>query len=128
MSALSLDVVAVTTPKLQKAFDEFPYALYAKDPIWRAPLRFERKQQFSIKTNPALKTIKSQPFLAIEQGQVVGRIVAFVNSAHQSHHNDKTGHFGYYDFVQNNDAGSALLKTAKDWLRDQGCDRVTGRI
>jgi len=79
MGSLHFDIVKVTTKQQERAFHAFPYQLYAKDPQWRAPLRFERKQQFSTKSNPALKSINRQLFLAVRGQDVIGRIVAFVN-------------------------------------------------
>jgi len=126
MGSLHFDIVKVTTKQQERAFHAFPYQLYANDPQWRAPLRFERKQQFSTKSNPALKSINRQLFLAVRGQDVIGRIVAFVNEVHQLHYSDKTGHFGYFDHISNDEVGTRLLESAEDWLKTQDCDKITG--
>lgn len=119
-------VVPVETAAQLRDFHALPYTLYADDPNWRAPLRFERAEQFSPKKNPTLDSITRQLFVAIRADTVIGRIVAFINGAHQAHHNDKAGHFGYFDCAAEDEVGHALLSAAQDWLVGQGADRMIG--
>ena len=126
MSTSTIDVVKADTPKEEAAFLDLPYRLYKYEPSWRAPLRFERKEQLSPKKNPALHHITRQLFLAKRGNDVVGRIAAFVNQAHQKHHADKAGHFGYFDCEADVLTGTALLAAAQDWLVLQGCEKMIG--
>lgn len=126
MSTYTIDIVKADTGQAENAFLELPYLLYKDEPTWRAPLRFERKEQFSPKKNPALEQITRQLFLAKQNGAVVGRIAAFVNHAHQIYHNDGAGHFGYFDCTADPEVGAALLSAARDWLIMQGCKKMVG--
>ena len=126
MPASTLDITGISNKADEKRFLEYPYTLYRGEPQWRAPLRFERKEQFSKKKNPAARGLNRQLFLAKRGGVTVGRIAAFVNPAHQAHHQDKTGHFGYFDCENDPDTASALLESAQQWLRAQACDKAVG--
>lgn len=125
MAKSAVDIDVVTNAQQTKAFHALPYTLYADDPAWRAPLRFERLDQFSPKKNPAAPKLR-QLFVARQDGRVVGRIAAFINPAHQKHHNDKAGHFGYFDCVPDPAVGHGLLSAAQAWLSEQGADRMIG--
>ena len=126
MPEQGLKIIPVKTKAEVKAFLDLPYDLYRGDENWRAPLRFERKDHMSPDKNPTLKSISDQKFLAMRGGNCVGRIAAFVNSAHQDQHNDSAGHFGLWDCEDNVETGGALLDAAETWLKDQGALKVIG--
>ncbi len=107
-------------------FLDLPYRLYADDQNWRPPFRFERKAHISPAKNPTLNTINDQKFLAVRGASVVGRIAAFINSAHQNHHQDGAGHFGFFDCEHNPETGAALLSAAQSWLTEQGAKKIIG--
>ena len=119
-------IVSVSSKAQEKAFLDLPYRLYADDTAWRAPLRFERKEQLSPAKNPVAASLRRQLFLAEAADRVVGRIAAFINPTHQNHHNDKTGHFGYFDCEADPAIGTALLEAAQRWLVAQGAERMVG--
>ncbi|WP_371398292.1 hypothetical protein [Fretibacter rubidus] len=122
----SFTIIPVASRAQEKAFLDLPYRIYEGEPSWRAPLRFERKEQLSPHKNPVAATLTRQLFLAETGDRVVGRIAAFINPAHQVHHNDKAGHFGYFDCEADPAVGHALLTAAQNWLLSQGADRMVG--
>lgn len=113
---------------LDRADDDFlslPYRLYAGQPLWRPPLRMERKAQISAK-NPTRVTITARFFVARKAGQAVGRIAAFTNAAHDHVHGGTAAFFGYFDCEDDVALSDALLSTAKDWARRQGRTHLRG--
>lgn len=106
-------------------FLSLPYRLYAGEPMWRAPLRFERKAQLSAK-NPTRTPITARFFVARRAGQAVGRIAAFINAAHDREHGGAVAFFGYFDFEDDPALSDGLLEAAKDWARSQGRTHLRG--
>ncbi|MEL6688173.1 MAG: hypothetical protein AAFP97_11210 [Pseudomonadota bacterium] len=84
--------------KASSDFLDLPYRLYKGEPAWRAPLRMEAKARFSPK-NPAVKSISARFFTATMNGDIVGRIAAFINAEHDAAHGKDTAFFGYFDFI-----------------------------
>lgn len=123
-----IDIMTVTSKADMAAFINYPYALYKDEPHWRAPLRFERKAHMAEKTNPALKDYDIAHMLAMREGQIVGRIAAFVNHVHLRTYNDKAGHFGYFDCEADPHTGAALIQAAQDWLIGKGMTRMVGPL
>ncbi len=119
-------IIEANSPADIKAFLELPYALYEGEVAWHPPLRFERKAQLSGKTNPDVKTLTRQLFLAKRGKDVVGRIAAFINPAHRDYHKDGAGHFGYFDCEPDFNTGAKLLETAEIWLKSAQCKKMIG--
>ncbi|MGB0906708.1 MAG: hypothetical protein ACPGVT_04380 [Maricaulaceae bacterium] len=126
MSGVQIEITAIDAPRDVSAFLALPYTIYKNEPQWRPPLRFERKAQFSPKSNPAATHLKRQLFLAKRSGEIVGRIAAFINPSHQALYKDEAGHFGYFDCIPNADVGTALLAAAQNWLDGQGAKKMIG--
>jgi len=65
-------------------------------------------------------------FLARRGSEVVGRIAAIRNELHLQVHGDKTGFFGLFETIHDEDVARALLDAANDWLRTRGLDNMRG--
>jgi GNAT superfamily N-acetyltransferase len=57
---------------------------------------------------------------------LIGRVVAFVNQTAVAHWNDRVGHFGHYECIDEPEASAALLDAACDWLESQKVRAVWG--
>lgn len=121
----SITIQKAESPEEHRLFLGLPYEIYKNHPQWRAPLRFERADQLSLKKNPGAPENRVF-FLAFRGGQAVGRIAAFVNEKHNEHYADKTGFFGYFDCIEDDDIAMGLLKSAQDWLLSQGMTDIVG--
>jgi len=66
------------------------------------------------------------PMIAWRDGRPVGRIAAIVNRAHNRHYGDRTGFFGFFDFIDGEEVARALYEAAMAKLVSRGCDSVRG--
>ncbi len=64
--------------------------------------------------------------MAYRDGKPVGRICAVVNRAHNEFHKDKTGFFGFFDAVDDQEVAEKLFEVARDELRARGLDKMRG--
>src|SRR5262249_7485477 len=78
--------------------------------------------------HPFYKTSDAQMFLAQRHGRVVGRIMAILNRAHNEFHNERAGFFGFFEVENDQDACTALLDAARDWLRGCGAEVIRGPV
>ena len=109
-----------------KAFLQFPYDHYKDDPVWVPLLRFDQRKAFNPRKNAFLDHCTYQLFLLEKDGKLIGRIAAFIDHVAMDYWGERIGLFGYYECVQDPEAGSLLLETARDWLLDKGCTRMRG--
>jgi hypothetical protein len=69
---------------------------------------------------------KMRFFLAERNGQIVGRCNAFVNYNHNKHWKDKTGFFGHFESVDDQQVADELITAATTWLKKQGMKTIRG--
>src|SRR5579875_1826182 len=70
----------VTTKRDRKAFVDLPFRLYKDDPHWVPPLKGEALGLITPEKNGWYSHAKAQLFLAEEDGRVVGRISAHIDT------------------------------------------------
>lgn len=110
-----------------RRFVQFPYALYADNPAWVAPLRRDLVHTLDPKKNAFFEHGQIQPFLAFDAaGEVVGRVAGIVNGMHLQKYQDGNGFFGFFECVERYEVASALLDAAILWLHEQGLTGLRG--
>ncbi len=120
-----LKIQPVESSKQKKQFIHFPWKIYANDPMWVAPLLMDVKE----KLNPKFSFFEfgtMQMYLAMRDGEVVGRIAALQNDLYNKEHNDKTGFFGFFECINDQNVANLLFDTAKKWLQERGRDIMHG--
>lgn len=65
-------------------------------------------------------------FLAHDGERPVGRCIAFVNDDHNAHWKERTGFFGCFESVSDQEVADALLRAAGDWLRERSMRIIRG--
>jgi GNAT superfamily N-acetyltransferase len=124
----AVDIVPLQ-PHDTQTFIKFPWTVYAHDPQWIPPLVLERKQFLNPRKNPFFEHARVQLFLARRQGQIVGRIAAVINHAHNQHHNEQAGFFGLFECLPDAEvAAVALLQAASSWVHEQGATFLRGPL
>src|SRR6185295_417976 len=89
-----LEIVPLNGKADLDRFIDVPWQVYRDDPMWRAPLRMERKMQLSPKHNPAFEHLDWQGWLALRDGIPIGRISAQIDRLRREYHDDDVGYFG----------------------------------
>ena len=107
-------------------FIKLPWKLYKNDKFWVAPLIFDVRNNLNPKKNPFFQHSEMDLFLAESNGKPVGRIAAIKNDNHNSFHKDKTGFFGFFETIDDEEVSDLLLDTACGWCKDKGFDKIMG--
>ncbi|MEM8640861.1 MAG: hypothetical protein AAGG51_18890 [Cyanobacteria bacterium P01_G01_bin.54] len=124
---MAVQLTPVTTPEQQAQFLLLPRRIYAQLPQWVEPLHSGITEQLSPE-NPFREYGELQAFLAIQDGEPVGRIVAAINRRLIEREGQNVGLFGYFETIDAPDVVETLLEVAADWLRDRGMDTIRGPI
>ena len=125
---VSLEILPVNSSRDLRRFIDLPWRIYnqADHPQWVPPLRIAVRDALDHKSNPFYRTADRQLFLAMRNGNAVGRIAAIENRAHNEFHNDRVGFFGFFECREDQEAADALFSTAEGWLRARGLDTMRG--
>lgn len=108
-------------------FLDVPNLVYANEPNWVPPFRSSVAKQF-LPSNPFLQYGRLQQFVAIQDGNAVGRIVAAINDRLIEREQQQIGLFGFFECIEDFAVAQALLNAAGEWLRAQGMTRARGPI
>ena len=84
--------------------------------------------QLDPKHNPFLRYGKAQLFVVERDGEVVGRISAHTNPAHDARHGERAGFFGFFECIDDDACARALIESAEDWLAGESVDFVRGPV
>lgn len=127
MNSAPVTIRPVRTRKDKKQFVDFAWEVYKDDPAWVPPLKDEVHGLITPGKNPWFEHAKAELWLAERGGKVVGRISAQVDELVQEHMGKGIGQWGFFDALDA-EAAAALIKTAEQWLRDQGMTSSLGPI
>ncbi len=115
-----------------KDIDDFvraAHVVFAGDPAWVAPLEFEIRDRLTPAKNPFFhQRGEVALFTAWRDGALVGRISAQLDHVHLDRYQDRTGFFGFFDTIDDDAVGAALLDAAEAWLRKRGMRRMRGPL
>jgi len=120
-----LAVREVNNRTLLNEFIRLPRNLYRDDPNWVSPLYFEQKERFSDK-NPFFQHARWQAWIAYRGARPVGRISAQIDDLHLQKFQNQTGHFGCLEAEDDPQIFATLFRSAENWLKTEGMQRVTG--
>ena len=128
MSKTTITPISNDDKKGVKRFIDLAWKIYnTKDhPQWVPPLRVTVHEALDTKHNPFYKRCEIQLYLAEKDGKPVGRIAAIENRAHNEVHADKTGFYGFFECINDQEVATALFTTAAEWLKKRGLATMQG--
>jgi hypothetical protein len=121
-----IEVRPVRTRQDMNAFVQASFAAQGDNPKWAPPLNMEVHQFFDRRRSPFAKENEIACFVALRDGAPVGRIAAIVNSAHLARYNDRTGHFGFIEAIDDREVFARLTDEASRNLKQSGLTRMSG--
>ena len=124
--AQDITVRPVSTAADLQTFIKLPWKLYPKDPRWVPPLFFDIGNKLSKTHNAYFDHSTAEYFIAYRGSEPVGRITAQHDANYDKHWGGQTGHFGFFESVDDRSVARALFDAAADWLRKRGRDKMQG--
>jgi GNAT superfamily N-acetyltransferase len=122
-----MDVIPVSDRHTLRQFIDYPYRIYASDPLWVPPLRMEQRARFDRARDPFYEHAEVDFFTACEGANVVGRIAAIDDRLHQETHGDNVAAFGYFE-ARSADVACRLLNHVEGWARARGRAKLRGPL
>jgi hypothetical protein len=119
----TIEIIPVKDSAGLKRFIRLPAKLYAADPHFVPPLEAERLDALRPGKNPYFEHAEAQYFIAVRDGQDVGRISAQVDRLVTD---TRLGFFGLLAAEDDPRVFAALFAAAEQWLRARGRTLVRG--
>lgn len=118
----------VTTKKQLKQFVLFPFSLYKNNAFWVPPIISEEVANFDTSKNPVFENADAQFFIALKNGEIVGRIVAIINWHEVNQQKIKKMRFGWFDVVDDIEVSKALLNKVTAIGKENDLEFIEGPI
>ncbi len=111
-----------------RRFVDFPNKLYADNPYFVPATYGDDLSDWNPAKNPAFSYCEAKCFLALREGEIVGRIGAILS--HRA--NEKWGvnrmRFTQVDFIDDAEVSAALFQAVENFAREKGCEEVHGPL
>lgn len=111
-----------------RQFVQFYYDLYRGNGCAIPYLFSEEMSTLERTDNPSFECCEAEYFMALKDGQMVGRVAAIINHRANERWQRRQVRFSWFDFVDDTDVSAALLKTVEDWGRSKGMTEIAGPI
>ncbi|MBL4745126.1 MAG: GNAT family N-acetyltransferase [Flavobacteriaceae bacterium] len=108
-----IQIKELYTPKELKTFVEFPFSLYKNNKYWVPPIIKDEVASFDPTENPVFKHAEARYFIALKDGEIVGRVAAIVNWVEVRDQKIKKMRFGWLDMIDDIEVTKALLNEVR---------------
>lgn len=107
-----------------------PTRAYGSTANYVPPMKNDFERMFDRSRNPFITEDRGdfELFVAWKDNNPVGRIVAAIHSASNFQHGTQRAQFGFFDCIDDEDVGRALLNAAEDWGRQRGMTEIAGNF
>lgn len=123
-----VSIVEVTTRQQLRRFVDFPNQLYKDVPQFVPATYGDDLDDWDRKKNPAFSYCEARCWLALREGEIVGRIGAILSRKSNSKWGTNRLRFTQVDFTDDPEVSGALFETVENWARELGCTAVHGPL
>lgn len=123
---MSIEIVEVQTKKQLREFIKFQIRLYKGNPNYITPLIKFEESTLRKNKNPAFDYCQARYWLAIKNGETVGRIAGIIHGEEIKH--DKIVRFGWVDFIDDKEVSRLLVEQVMGWAKNQGLNKIHGPL
>ncbi|WP_245149654.1 GNAT family N-acetyltransferase [Peptoniphilus raoultii] len=122
-----MEIKEVISEKDYKDFADLVYKIYEKNKYYIYPLYDDYIEYIKGKNN-RLASCPHKLFLAIKNGEVVGRILAYIDEEINKFHNSKVGYISQYEAFDGNEISKGLLDACVNFFKGHDIKNIRGPV
>ncbi len=122
-----VEIREVKTKKEQREFLNFPLRLYRGNDCFVPPLYMDEKKIFR-PDYVYYDTCEAVYYLALRQGETVGRISGILQKASNEKRGERRVRFTRFDSIDDQEVADALFSAVEKWALSKGMDAVCGPL
>ena len=107
-------------------FIKLPFTIYQDCPQWVPPFVVDVKSMLNKNKHPFHKHSDTDFFIAVKNGETVGRVVAMENKPYNRVHDTTSAFFSLYESFDDQEIANALFERIFDWAHQRGLNKVMG--
>lgn len=111
-----------------RAFVDFPNKLYKGNPYFVPSTYADDLEDWDETKNPAFEDAEAAAFLALREGEIVGRIGVIYSRKANSKWKQNRARFTQVDFIDDPEVSAALFSAAEGYAKERGCEAIIGPL
>lgn len=123
---LTIEKVDTQSKSQVDRFVRLPFRLYKNHPQWVPPLLIDAKTNLNKQKHPFFEHSDGDFYIAVRNGEDVGRIAALENKRFNNYHESRVAQFYYFDCEDDQEIANILFEQVFEWAKGRNLDRVVG--
>jgi GNAT superfamily N-acetyltransferase len=123
---ISIQKVDTSDKKQVRRFVHFPFQVYEDHPLWVPPILMDVTTRLNPEKHPFYDHSDADFFLAIRDGELVGRLAVIENKPYNNYHDKKQAQFYYLESIEELNVAQVLFERAFEWARSRGLNQIVG--
>ena len=125
---MGIEIKEVTSKKLLREFIHLPAKIHQNHPNWVPPIYMDEWTYFDPKKNKSFAHCSSVLYVAIKNGEVVGRVMGLISHEYNDKKGIKDVRFSNLETWDDNEVFTALVEALSEWARKNGMNRMVGPL
>jgi len=122
----SIHQIDVRSKSDVRRFLRLPFRLYEGNPLWVPPILIDARIQLNPDKHPFYEHSDAEFFLAVRDGEVVGRIGMLENKVYNRYHDKRQAQFYLFECAEDFEVAETLFGHGQDWARSRGLNQIIG--
>jgi GNAT superfamily N-acetyltransferase len=123
---ISIEKVDTKNKAAVRSFLRLPFRLYQGHQLWVPPILLDAAVQLNPDKHPFYEHSEAEFFLAIQDGEVVGRIALLVNNPYNKYHDKRQAQFYLFECIDDLGVAERLFERAFEWARKRDLETIIG--
>jgi hypothetical protein len=123
---IDIQPIDTTSKKEVERFVQFPYRLYKDEPHWVPPLLMDARMFLNKAKHPYYEHSDADFFVAVQDGELVGRIAALENKPYNQYHDKHQAQFYLFETIDDAAVVEAIFGRVSEWARARGLNQIVG--
>ncbi len=123
-----ITIKEIHSKKEMKQFVTFPFSLYKNNKYWVPPIIKDEIANFDKTKNPVFEHADARFFVALKEGEIVGRIAAIINHYEVNTQGLKKMRFGWFDVIDDIVVTKKLIAKVTEIAKEKKLSYVEGPV
>lgn len=125
---MAIQIKEVTTRKLMHEFIHLPAKIHKNHSNWVPPIYMDEWTYFNPKKNRAFDHCTTILYVAINNNEVVGRIMGIISHQYNESHKINDVRFCYLETYEDSLVFNTLIEALAAWAKTHGMNRMVGPL
>lgn len=123
---LAINKIDVDRASQRRRFSHLPFRFYRSTPQWVPPVLIDVETSLNRKKHPYYEHSDADFFIAVRDGQDVGRMAVMENKPYNAYHHLRRAQFYFFECEDNLETAQALFEAAFEWAHGRGLNEIIG--